>query len=279
MGNAVKKGATWVYRHSEYNLRHNPEDYVSALQEDAKMMAGLIDKVSNMKAEEVGDFIGQGLFEIGIEVATAGSASALTALKVADKTVDAARIIKGLENTTDLVNTLEKGDAFFDGIRTIENSKGFRQLENLEDAADVGKPFKSGEVTYEVEKLKGRRPKMPEYEVLNPDGTLTEYGKWYYDRPSGYRKGVRQKAYDAAKGSDGKVRDPLTKEVIEFDSQWDMGNKPGYEFRKHKVDAAKRGIGRKEFLNEHNNPSNYRPETRNTNRSHKLEDLSDDFNE
>lgn len=36
--------------------------------------------------------------------------------------------------------------------------------------------------------------------------------------------------------------------------------------------AAKREIGRSEFLYEYNTPENYRPETPHTNRSHKLED-------
>ena len=57
-----------------------------------------------------------------------------------------------------------------------------------------------------------------------------------------------------------------------------MGHKPGSEFRKHQIDAAKRGIGRKTFLDEHNKPGNYRPETQNTNRSHALEDETDFFN-
>jgi len=47
--------------------------------------------------------------------------------------------------------------------------------------------------------LKGRRPKTPEHPVKNKDGSLTEYGEWYYKRPSGYRKGVREEAFDNAK--------------------------------------------------------------------------------
>ena len=125
--------------------------------------------------------------------------------------------------------------------------------------------------------LKGRRPKTPEHPVKNKDGSLTKYGEWYYKRPSGYRKGVREEAFDNAKGSDKKVRDPLTKKEIKFDDEWDMGHKPKQEFRKHKADAADRKIGRKKFLDEHNKPENYRPETPNTNRSHKLEDVTDDF--
>ena len=37
---------------------------------------------------------------------------------------------------------------------------------------------------------------------------------------------------------DGVVRDPLTKGEIPFESEWDMGYRPGSEFRKHQIDAA-----------------------------------------
>ena len=56
---------------------------------------------------------------------------------------------------------------------------------------------------------------------------------------------------------------------------WDMGHKPGYEFRKHRIGAQKRSITRKEFLNEHNNSAHYRPELPSPNRSHMGEDLTD----
>ncbi|MDP3549726.1 MAG: HNH/ENDO VII family nuclease [Novosphingobium sp.] len=92
-----------------------------------------------------------------------------------------------------------------------------------------------------------------------------------YDRPSGFRKGVRDKAWDAAKGKDGKVRDPKTKQPMKKTDEWDMGHKPGYEFKKHQQDAMKRGIKRKQFLDEHNNPKHYRPELPSTNRGHSLE--------
>ena len=127
--------------------------------------------------------------------------------------------------------------------------------------------------------MKGNRPLSPEYSVLDNNGNLTEYGKWYYERPSGFRKGVRKKTFDAAKDEDGVVRDPdpNTKKEIGFDDQWDMGHKPKHEFRKHQIDAAKKTSSRKEFLDDHNNSDHYRPETQNTNRSHRLEDNTSDF--
>jgi len=61
------------------------------------------------------------------------------------------------------------------------------------------------------------------------------------------------------------------------DKPWDMGHKPGQEFRKHQQSAAGRGIDRKQFLDEHNNPSKYRPELPSSNQSHKGENLTDDY--
>ncbi|WHX51486.1 GH-E family nuclease [Paenibacillus woosongensis] len=56
-----------------------------------------------------------------------------------------------------------------------------------------------------------------------------------------------------------------------------MGHKPGFEFRKHRKSAQERGISRKQFLDEHNNPDHFRPEKPSSNRSHKDEDHSDDY--
>lgn len=53
------------------------------------------------------------------------------------------------------------------------------------------------------------------------------------------------------------------------DEPWDMGHKPGYEFRKHQQSAMERNISRKQFLDEHNNPDHYQPELPSSNRSHK----------
>jgi len=70
-----------------------------------------------------------------------------------------------------------------------------------------------------------------------------------YSRPSGYRKGVRDEAWEKAKGADGKVRDPENGNVMNKEEPWDMGHKPDH----------------------------YRPELPSTNRSHKGEDLTDNY--
>ncbi|WKB35366.1 GH-E family nuclease [Terrilactibacillus sp. S3-3] len=69
-----------------------------------------------------------------------------------------------------------------------------------------------------------------------------------YKRPSGYRKGVRDKVWEKAKTADGEVKDHVTGKLMNKNEPWDMGHKPGYEFRKHQQSAQERGISRKEFL-------------------------------
>jgi len=99
-----------------------------------------------------------------------------------------------------------------------------------------------------------------------------------YARPSGYRKGVKDQVWDdAIEPSTGRVRDPKTGKFMSKDKSWDMGHKPGHEFRKHQKSATERNIDRKKFLDEHNNPSKYRPELPSSNRSHAAEDMTDKY--
>ncbi|WP_255387574.1 GH-E family nuclease, partial [Listeria sp. ILCC792] len=106
---------------------------------------------------------------------------------------------------------------------------------------------------------------------------LTEAEKKAYKRPSGYRKGVRDEVWNNAKSSDGIVRDPLTQQPLHVEEPWDMGHKPGYEFKKHQQSAADREIPRKQFLDEHNDPSHYRPELPSSNRGHAGEDVTNKY--
>ena len=73
------------------------------------------------------------------------------------------------------------------------------------------------------------------------------------------------------------VRDPKTGKPINPNEPWNMGHKPGYEFRKHRASAQERGIDRKQFLDEHNDSSHYRPELPSSNRSHSCEDMTDQY--
>lgn len=109
-------------------------------------------------------------------------------------------------------------------------------------------------------------------QILNP--------KYPYRRPSGYRVGVRDKVWDAAKRDDGRVYDPLTGKEMNKDEPWDMGHKPSFEYRKHRDSAYQRGISREQFLDEHNDPSHYWPywpELPESNQGHAGEDHTDFF--
>lgn len=116
----------------------------------------------------------------------------------------------------------------------------------------------------------------PTSREINPR-PLTNSEKQTYKRPSGYRKGVRDEVWNNAKNSDGIVRDPLTQQPLKSNEPWDMGHKPGFEFKKHQQSAAERSIPRKQFLDEHNNPNHYRPELPSSNRSHAGEDLTNKY--
>ena len=99
--------------------------------------------------------------------------------------------------------------------------------------------------------------------------------KKLYKRPSGYRKNAKESVWDKAKDEQGVVKNPITKKVMDIEEPWDMGHKPGHEFRKHQQSADDRKITRKQFLDEYNNPNNYRPELPESNRSHICEDKTD----
>ena len=97
-----------------------------------------------------------------------------------------------------------------------------------------------------------------------------------YQRPSGFRKGVRDDVWNN-NTVEGNVIDPVSGKAINKSEPWDMGHKPGYEFRKHQQSAMERGISRKQFLDEHNNPAHYRPELPSSNRAHAGEDMLNNY--
>lgn len=99
-----------------------------------------------------------------------------------------------------------------------------------------------------------------------------------YERPGGYRKGVRDAAWDRAKDSHGRVRDTKTGRYMSKDDAWDMGHRDGMEFHKAKADAHRRmGFSRADFLDSQNDPDHYRPELPSSNRSHTMEDHTANF--
>ena len=95
-------------------------------------------------------------------------------------------------------------------------------------------------------------------------------------RPS-FRKGVVEKVFESARGKDGYVRDPYTKEIIDWKpgqprkGVWDMGHVSDQKYSDvHKLYVEGK-MTPKEFRDWYNDPTNYRPELPHTNRSHILE--------
>jgi hypothetical protein len=98
-----------------------------------------------------------------------------------------------------------------------------------------------------------------------------------YDRPSAYRKGIRDKVWNDAIGTDGYVRDPQSGSIMNENEPWHMGHRPGYEFRKHQRSSEARGISREQFIDEYNNPASYRPELPVSNLNHRGEDMTNQY--
>ena len=98
----------------------DPHDYILAQHENIEMLDKMMEKAATMSAEEWGELVGQIGFEVLLEVATVGGPAALTAVKAADKTLDAVKVINALDNATDAAKVLDKTDDLVDGGRALE---------------------------------------------------------------------------------------------------------------------------------------------------------------
>ncbi|WP_074453426.1 hypothetical protein [Tannerella forsythia] len=201
------KAGTWMYRNSAVNLLANPQDYLAAQQENRAMLETLADKAANMSAEEWGDFAGQVLFEVGTEVATAGGAAALTAVKVADKVVDVAKIANKADDFIDAAKALDKADNAIDAAKLMDKAK----VPKLE---------------MPVKKTKKLVPNTPEHKAARWTAYKKRGGKWDYDRWSkqydtnmqNAKYGLaREKAYRTQLGGCSEtVKTPFTNRQIDI---------------------------------------------------------------
>lgn len=105
-----------------------------------------------------------------------------------------------------------------------------------------------------------------------------------YARNSGFRKGVRDEAWnDAINPETGLVNDPLTGSTMNKSEPWDMGHREGMEYWKERDNAINKWLDnrdyttRTEFLDKMNDPKRYRPEIPSSNRSHRGEDATNSF--
>ncbi|SIS97494.1 hypothetical protein SAMN05421766_10611 [Zobellia uliginosa] len=99
-----------------------------------------MDKATNMSAEEWGDFTGQVAFEILMEIGTAESAAALTAAKVADRTVDAARVLDKLDDLGDAAKAADKLEDISDGTKLPKVPEELGPVLNKVDDMSPGSP-------------------------------------------------------------------------------------------------------------------------------------------
>ncbi|WP_228450442.1 HNH/ENDO VII family nuclease, partial [Chryseobacterium rhizosphaerae] len=106
---------------------------------------------------------------------------------------------------------------------------------------------------------------------------ITKAAKKLYSksRPS-YGKDQVEEVWESGKQKDNKVYDPNTGEELTWDKtikprSWDMGHKPGHEYRNLHRDYMDGKISKEKFLEEYRNAKNYQPESKSANRSHKYE--------
>lgn len=156
------------------------------------------------------------------------------------------------------------------GLKAAERVvEGEKAVEAERAAEEVAAPLRK---VSEADKSAGARP------LVKRD--LAEEEKYTYRRPSRYRAKVRDRTWQLAeeRSADGLVRDPTTNQLLSKDGEWHMGHKPGQEFRMHQQSAADRGITRKQFLDEHNDPNRYHPELPDSNWSHRGEAPPEEYN-
>ncbi|POO56710.1 PAAR-like domain-containing protein [Agrobacterium rosae] len=154
-------------------------------------------------------------------------------------------------------------------------------IEALEDVAKAERRAKEAEEAAR----KAREAKKAEEEAAKAtengdDGTRsTQAEKPYSDpkrRPK-YADGQVEDVWEKAKDENGDVYDPNTGEKLTWDKfksragQWDMGHKPGHEYRTLHRDYMENRITKDEFLQKYRDPNNYQPESVNGNRSHRYE--------
>jgi hypothetical protein len=107
---------------------------------------------------------------------------------------------------------------------------------------------------------------------------VVEANKAYSASRPSYGKNQVEDVWEAAKQKNGKVYDPNTGEELVWSKEgkrnWDMGHKPGKEYKKLHKDYMDGKITKDEFLKEYRNPQNYQPESQAANRSRKYEKKS-----
>jgi len=163
----------------------------------------------------------------------------------------------------------------------------FKRLKIIAEAAYEGDSYAQGQFTMEVmlllaegatfAKALSSASALRKLNVIDDVSVDISKKKPYSTSRPPYAKGQVDDVWESARQSDGNVYDPNTGQLLEWDKtksrngQWDMGHKPGLEYKKYKNDYLDGKITKKEFLDKHRNPAHYQPEAPGPNRSHKYE--------
>ena len=214
------------------------------------------------------DYVGAAL-DAASAIPFAGWATgAASIIKHGDDIADAFKAIKKISNTVDAVDTavdtaravenagdIAKGvDNAVDAAKAIDNAADASKA--LDNASDASRALGDG-----IEEISEEAGKNLPYSTSRPP----------------YAKGQVEEVWEAAKDADGRVFDPNTGEELFWDpteprsGQWDMGHIQGKKYSDLHDDYIKGNITKQEFLDKYRDPSNYRPESPSSNRSHKYE--------
>lgn len=226
---------------------HGAGDWASAMSTGLTIGGTIVQLVHDLVRDVIAQLVGSAISWVAEIVFSFGLATPWVIEQVATRVASVSAKIG--TKLTALLNSVRKLASLLDELRAL-----------LSRAGDLMNRL-----------LKGKTPDMPTI-AMRP---LTAAEKYRYRRPSGYRKGIRDEVYDDARDPGGVVIDPTDGRVLPSDQPWDMGHRPGYEFRKHQVSAADRNITREIFLDEHNTPGHYRPEYPPHNQGHLGEDPTD----
>lgn len=221
--------------------------WADAVSTGLSMASSIVQLTHDLVRDAISQIVGMTVSSVSTTVITAGAGALAVAAQVSTRV--SALLPRISKTITTVVNALGKLRGLIDKLSAL-----------------------AGEALAALRRWTGGRRAAPSTIDMRP---LSLAERYTYRRPSGFRKGVRATTFENAKDHSGVVRDSLTGRTIHPDKPWDMGHLPGWDFRKHQVSAADRGISRAEFLNEHNDWRHYRPELPKINRSHVGEDQTD----
>ena len=150
-----------------------------------------------------------------------------------------------------------------------------QQLGELLSLLENSYTSKDTQSVLEITKSINKNPGIPKIRTRSIKRIQTRNKPYTKARPA-YAKGQIEKVWNSAKQKNGKVYDPYTGEELHWDMNekrlWDMGHKPGKEYKKVHKEYIDGEISKDEFLKEYRNADNYQPQSRKTNRSRKYEE-------